>query len=107
ELIRMIQSLCTIQSLNTTPAPSLFSQIAEGQNELNIRISTSRPTAAGYKGESSVYPGSPERCLLRMRHRSNHGLAYGFTLEKDAGERLLRNHFPDFFSVHFMYSPTH
>lgn len=104
-LIRLLQNLCTIQSGSNSSNIPLMKEIVHGRNEFNFRISKQWPKSKGYQSDVPVYEGSNERILFRFRHTSTNALSFGFTLEKDAGEKLIKDFTSDFTSGFIFYKP--
>lgn len=80
---------------NASFAASLLNRIKHGEHSFLLRTSRTMETAAGYKVENG-FAGSREKFLLKHKYRFRNLLQYGFTAEKDAGEKLR----PDLLSFH-------
>ena len=92
-------------------------QFYAGKHMLESRFDIPLYQRAGYKEKSkaeliespnSVYLGNALRHQVRYRYQWRQNVAYGFTLEKDAGEPFGKyNSYPyDYSSLYFRYSPS-
>jgi len=111
DLIRLLREIATVESPESIPrSVSPGRMLTEGRRSLYLRMGRTIQRAAGFQGTEPAYPGSPDKIFLRYRHQHGHSLSYGLTLEKDAGETLLRAGgvpLPDFASWHIsLQRPT-
>lgn len=109
ELIRALIPFVTVGQNATEKSPVPFGRrFIEGHDELYLRTGRTLQTAEGYGGSNRAYGGSPDKLYVRYRHRNSDRLSYGFTWEKDPGEKLLsvrRPAVPDFVSGHLAMRP--
>ncbi|MGK2863078.1 MAG: ComEA family DNA-binding protein [Chitinophagaceae bacterium] len=108
--IRKLIDLVTISS-----SGSLHEDFAtrrkNGNQNLLLRYSQVLEKARGYDKSltGNKYPGGPQRLFLRYRYVYKNLLQFGFTTEKDAGERFFKgaqNKGFDFFSFHLFAGKT-
>ena len=78
-----------------TARPSLIQQLTQGKYELSTQLDVPLYTREGNRAHTAselarypnrVYYGNGLRNVVRMRYKYGKTWAYGFTLEKDAGE---------------------
>lgn len=105
DLIRLLLAFCNTSTGNHQDETSFFDKIVHGKNELNLRYSRQWPPSKGYQTDTPAYEGSNERVQFRFRHTSHEALSFGFTLEKDAGERLITKSGTDYSSGFLYYTP--
>jgi hypothetical protein len=80
----------------------------QGKNDFFTRYERRLEQAKGYKKSAADggFMGDANKIYSRYRYSFGSRLSYGFTLEKDAGERFGNRGF-DFSSVHFQISDAH
>lgn len=100
--LAVIEQLLPYITVSDTPGfgESFMQRLKGGQHSLLLRA------AQSFRQEGSsapVYPGSPQRALLRYRYQFKNTLQYGVLAEKDPGESLgigARGRGGGFFSAH-------
>jgi hypothetical protein len=80
----------------------------QGKNDFFLRSERRLEQAKGYKKDKSEggFMGDANKIYARYRYSFGKYLSYGFTVEKDAGERFTKSGF-DYISVHFQISEAH
>lgn len=81
-------------------------RLRRGDHSILLRCAQQFPEASGFRetDPASRYQGSPQSLFFRYRYTFKNLLQYGFTGDKDAGERFLggaQKHGFDFSSFHF------
>jgi hypothetical protein len=92
------------KSKSVSPQGIYRSAIGEGNTYFMFRAERIIEKKKGY--ETGKYLGSPEKFYGRFRSNHTKDYSLGFTMEKDAGEKIMWNNHthtfgPDFFSYHF------
>lgn len=94
EVIKNILPFVVIESSTKTYSKPLLKRIITGDNHYIItRVRTTLEDKSGYRTsndniDSPKYLGSPQALLIKYRSSHAKDFSIGFTLEKDAGERL-------------------
>jgi hypothetical protein len=81
---------------------------SKGENHFFMRFERRLEQAKGYKKteKEGGFLGDAHKIYTRFRYNYGARLSYGFTLEKDAGERFNKGNF-DYKSFHFQISDAH
>ncbi|MEO8771438.1 MAG: helix-hairpin-helix domain-containing protein [Ferruginibacter sp.] len=108
--IRMIQRLLPYVSVGSSVnvIADLKERFTKGDHSILARVSQTLERSKGYLIDSSVatnlYPGSPQKLMIRYKYVYKNLLQYGIVAEKDAGEEFFkgsqRSRGFDFYSVH-------
>jgi len=106
DVIRRIRPFVTVAE-KTAVFESLNKRFKNGNSTLLFRSSQTLEKSKGYlldrNTANNFYPGSAHKMLLRYKYKSGNALQYGFTSEKDAGERFFKGAQKkgfDFYSAH-------
>ena len=105
--IRRLQPYITV-SQRMSVIRSLGERFAGGNHSILVRATQVLEKSKGYLLDSlqakNFYPGSPQKLLLRYKYVFKNLMQYGFTAEKDAGEKFFKGAQKlgfDFYSAHF------
>ncbi len=74
-----------------SPKADFKERVSGGQHAILARVQQVLEKSEGYTRPDSIanrYQGSPQRILMRYKYAYRNLLQYGFTFDKDAGERL-------------------
>lgn len=98
-----IRKLVPYITVAATASATFYKMIAAGEHSVTMSWGTQLQTPAGYdRSLPAPFSGGKARLLLRYRFSSRTQLRWGYTGEKDAGERLSKTVF-DFHSCHFYW----
>jgi hypothetical protein len=99
DIIHKLLPYVYVDNAKDAPTLSLSERLQRGSHQLYLRLARRVEPSAGFlKSETNGgYHGDANSTYTRYGYRFSNDIAYGFTLEKDAGEK---NYF-DFKSVHF------
>jgi hypothetical protein len=103
ETVLKIQPFVVVENtFNETQIPK-NQWFKRGKHDVFMRSERRLETSKGYKKEPNTeggYEGNPLKIYTRYRYTFNTRLSYGFTIEKDAGEKF-GSPILDFHSIHF------
>jgi Helix-hairpin-helix motif len=99
ELINQLLPYIYVDTATDAPTLSLSERLQRGSHQLYIRLARQVEPSAGFlKSETNGgYRGDANNTYTRYGYRFSNDIAYGFTFEKDAGEKS----YIDFKSIHF------
>ena len=104
--IQKIRPYITVSSEETL-FDAVSTRLKNGDQNILIRVSQTLEKAKGYLSDSgtatNLYPGSPQKLLVRYKYNYKNLLQYGVVAEKDAGEQFLKGSQKqgfDFYSAH-------
>ncbi len=86
--------------------PLLKSYYKKGNSYLQLRTGRVIETSKGFltnENGQTPYVGSPLKIMLRYRFQAGKKMQWGYTTEKDAGEKIIRNAKPFFNDYHSFY----
>lgn len=103
-----INELFILESFDSITIEKIKPYVFVGHSTKNKKLSTlflrtSEITQKKQGYTDTSYLGNPLNIYARYRFQSNK-INVGFTLEKDAGELLFKNNFPDFYSAHIFFN---
>lgn len=111
ETVTALLPFVTIESPNQDRRPLLERILSEQNNSFILRYERTLETKEGYTFSpdslANRYAGTPNKAYLRYRVSNSGDFSFGFTTEKDAGERVAwspsqRIYGADFWSAHLM-----
>jgi hypothetical protein len=98
-LNRVLPFLTVEETVYQTQVP-INQWFTRGKHDIFLRFGRILEQSKGYKNKETGYLGDANRLYMRYRYTFNKNLQYGFTVERDAGEKNA----VDYASFHFKIS---
>jgi hypothetical protein len=98
-LNRVLPFLTVEETVYQTQVP-VNQWFTRGKHDIFLRFGRILEPSKGFKNKETGYIGNANRLYMRYRYAFNKNLQYGFTLERDAGEKKI----VDYASFHFKIS---